>query len=73
MPPSAPGPRGNQSRRFPPSDKPTGPPSATGAEGGIQVRSIEYVKRMIALIRVEKCSDGSPPSEAHGGGGEGLG
>jgi len=32
-PPLAPGPPGNQSRRFPPSDRPTGPLSATGAYG----------------------------------------
>jgi len=61
MPPSAPGPRGNQSRRFPPSDKPTGPPSA------------EDVTRMIALIWVEKWGTGSPPSGAHGGGWGDLG
>jgi len=49
-PPSAPEPPGNQSRRFPPSDKPTGPPSATGARGRHPGRLREDVKRIIALI-----------------------
>jgi len=41
MPPSAPGPLGNQSRRFPPSDKPTGPPPLRGLKGGIQAAQME--------------------------------
>jgi hypothetical protein len=47
MLPSAHGPRGNQSRRFPPSAKPTDPPSATGADGSIQAAQIlqPYVLR----------------------------
>jgi len=35
--------------------------------------SIENVTRIIALIGLEKCDDGSLPSGAHGGGWEGLG
>ena len=36
---------------------------------GIQVHSIEDVKRMIALILIEKCGTGSSPSEAMAEGG----
>jgi hypothetical protein len=39
---------GNQSRRFPPSDKPTGPPSATGAWGS--QRLIYFVMSFIASV-----------------------
>jgi len=47
-------------------------PPLRGLKGGIQARSIEDVTRMIALICVEICGDGSFPSEAHGGGWAGL-
>jgi len=43
---------GNQSRRFPPSEKPMGPPSATGAQGRYPGRPREDVTRIIALILV---------------------
>ena len=52
MPPSPPGPPGNQSRRFPPSKKPTGPPSATGAEDGIQCR-LYIVTFFIAFVLIK--------------------
>jgi hypothetical protein len=55
-PPLAPGPRGNLSRRFPPSDKPTGSPPLRGLKGGIQACSIENVTRTIALILAEQDS-----------------
>jgi len=42
-------------------------------KGRVQVRSIEDVTRMIALISVELCGAGSPPPKALGGGWDGLG
>jgi hypothetical protein len=43
---------GNQSRRFPPSDKPTGPPSATGAWGS--QRLIYFAMSFIASLLESK-------------------
>jgi len=56
MLPSAPAPRGNQSRRFPPSDKPKGSPLLRGLEGGIQAHSKENVKPTIALIELRSAA-----------------
>ncbi len=46
-PPLAPGPRGNQSRRFPPSEKQWVPPPLRGLQGGIHPAQYEMSHELL--------------------------
>jgi hypothetical protein len=48
---------GNQSRRFPPSDKPTGAPSATGGLGVSAPHVFRHVIYCVRINPLERSSD----------------